>query len=343
MYQLATTLPFMVCLVWTAILFVQFRSADRAHRALAVFGVAATLLYFCHYLHFNGLQSLFSESLYYLCNLSVYPLYAMYVKSLTGKEKPGRWNLLWLVPAVVMFVISLTGVVRSSLEVQLAVQILFPVVSIAATIVAFIDLYNFRESVENFYSNPGEKRLDPLLAILILLAMASVGSFTVNILGRDHFMATERLIVPALFFSALLFSIFYFGNKTDLPVEDVRVDDSRSKADNSDASAYASIMDRIHRQMEFKQIFRSKGLTVAELAEAVGSNRSYVSASINQTTGQNFSDYVNSWRIEYAKKLMQTTEMTLAEIADAAGFTDRTSFYRSFKKITGMSPSEWLK
>ena len=135
----------------------------------------------------------------------------------------------------------------------------------------------------------------------------------------------------------------YFGNKTDLPVEDVRVDDSRSKADNSDASAYASIMDRIHRQMEFKQIFRSKGLTVAELAEAVGSNRSYVSASINQTTGQNFSDYVNSWRIEYAKKLMQTTEMTLAEIADAAGFTDRTSFYRSFKKITGKSPSEWLK
>ncbi|MBR4736009.1 MAG: hypothetical protein IK052_07955, partial [Bacteroidales bacterium] len=71
MYSLATTMPFLVCLVWTAILLLQFRAADRAHRALAVFAVVTTLLYFCHFLHFNSLGSGFSESLYFLCNLSV--------------------------------------------------------------------------------------------------------------------------------------------------------------------------------------------------------------------------------------------------------------------------------
>lgn len=343
MYQLATTLPFMVCLVWTAILLLQYPKTDRAHRALAGFGIMATLLYFCHYLHFNSLQTTFSESLYYLCNLSVYPLYAIYVECLTRKDGPSAWNILWFVPAVAIFVISLTGIVRDSQELQLAVQILFTVVSITATAIAAVNLYKFRASVNNFYSNPGEKRLDPLFILLILLALACLASFTVNLMGRDRFMATERLIVPAMYFAALLFTIFYFGNKTEFPIEEVRVKDSPVKADIQDAAMHASIMDRIHRQMEFKQIFRNKGLTVTELAEAVGSNRTYVSTSINHTTGQNFSDYVNSWRIEYAKKLMSSGDLSLAEIADQAGFADRTSFYRSFKKITGKSPSEWQK
>ena len=77
----------MVCLVWTTIFLLEYRKSDPARRALTVFGIAATLLYFCHYLHFNGLQSVYSESMYYLCNLSVYPLYSLYVKCLTDKSR----------------------------------------------------------------------------------------------------------------------------------------------------------------------------------------------------------------------------------------------------------------
>jgi len=337
MYTLATTLPFMVCLVWTAILLVQIKEADRAHRALAVFGVAATLLYFCHYLHFNGMQSSFSEALYYLCNLSVYPLFALYVKCLTGKEAPRPVYVLWFIPAVAVFVSSLF------LDLGLLPQYLFGIVSVASSIVAAQELFRFRSSVNNYYSNPAGKRLDPLLILLVLLLVTAMFSFTVNFLGRDNFTGSERLMIPAVGFSVLLFFIFYFGEKTELPVEDVRVESSSETVDMGDGASRAALMEKIRIQMQDQQLFRSKGLTITELAEAVGSNRTYVSVCINQLGKQSFSDYINSWRIRYARLLMEEKPpLPLSEVADRAGFQDRVSFYRSFKKVTGMSPSEWL-
>ena len=335
MYPLATTLPFLVCLVWTAILLVQIKGADRAHKALAVFGVVTTVLYFCHYLHFNYLDNRFSESLYYMCNLSVYPLFTLYVKCLTAKEPPKVTFALWFIPAVTAFVCSLVGV-------KLASQLIFPIVVVAASIVAGRDLFRFRASVNNYYSNPAGKRLDPLLVLLMLLFLTAMMSFGVNLLGRDYFLMDNSLIVPALLFSALLFAIFYFGERTELPAEGVRVEDSM--ADEGDDSAQAALMEKIRVQMQDQQLFRSKGLTITDLAEAVGSNRSYVSACINKVGKQSFSDYINSWRIRYARLLMEEKPpLSISEVAERSGFADRVSFYRSFKKITGVSPSEWLE
>ncbi|MBR6305161.1 MAG: helix-turn-helix transcriptional regulator [Bacteroidales bacterium] len=345
MYQLATTMPFMVCLVWTAILLFQIGKADRAHIALAVFGIVTSALYFCHYLHFNGLQSRFSESLYYLCNLSVYPLYALYVKCLTGKSIPRTWTYLWwFIPAVAVFVCSLAGWLQGIGGAQMAAQAMFPVVTIYSSIIAARDLFRFRLSVNNFYSNPEEKRLDPLFILLVLLVVTAMMSFTVNLLGRDHFMGSWELMIPSVGFSALLFSIFYFGNKTEFPADEVRVEDFAEGFSDSDDSSRAVLMEKIRAQMQAQQLFRSKGLTVADLAEAVGSNRTYVSACINQLAKQSFSDYVNSWRIRYARLLMEEKPpLSITEVADRSGFSDRVSFYRSFKKITGMSPSEWME
>lgn len=342
MYNLATALPFVVCLTWTLILGLKYRQNDRGRRALTLFGITATLLYFCHYLHFNGLESRFSEGLYFLCNLSVYPLYTVYILCLTSKKAPSYLNLLWFVPAGVVFVVSLTGLSREYEAFLLEEQVLFALVSLSATLVAGLHLFRFRVRVNNFYSNPEQKRLDPIATLLILLFATALASFVVNILGRDHFMATERLIFPAVLFSILLFAVFFVGETTEMPADDVRTEEKEEET--ADESAREALMEKIHRQMEQKQLFRSKGLTVAELAEAVGSNRTYVSACINHLAGQSFSDFVNNWRIEYAKKLMKSdARLTITEVADRAGFTDRTTFYRSFKKISGMGPTEWLQ
>lgn len=338
MYSLATTLPFTVCLVWTAILLLQFRTADRAHRALALFAVVTTLLYFCHYLHFNNLNSRFSESLYYLCNLSVYPLFTFYVACLTGKDAPKAVFSLWFIPAVAVFVYSFFW------DAQFASQTLFPIVVVASSVVAGRDLLRFRASVNNYYSNPEGKRLDPLFVLLVILMVTAMSSFTVNIMGRDHFMGEQTLMIPALLFASILFTLFYFGDKTELPLDEVRVEDQPSGVVAGDDTSQAVLMEKIRAQMQDQQLFRSKGLTVTELAETVGSNRSYVSACINQLAKQSFSDFVNSWRIRYARLLMEEKPpLSMSEVAERAGFTDRVSFYRSFKKITGMSPSEWLK
>ena len=342
MYSLATALPFVVCLTWTIILGLKFRQNDRGRRALTFFGVVASLLYFCHYLYFNGVESVIAEGLYFLCNLSVYPLYTIYILCLTRKKALPSVNFLWFVPAVIVFMVSISGIIREYKTFLLIEQVLFALVSLSATLVAGIHLVRFRARVNNYYSNPEKKRLNPIAILLILLFATSVASFVVNFLGRDHFMATGRLILPATLFSSLLFAIFFVGENTELPADDVRTEDREEET--ADDAVRESLMEKIQLQMEQEQLFRFKGLTVAELAEAVGSNRTYVSACINHLAGQPFSDFVNKWRIEYAMKLMKSdAHLTITEVAGRAGFTDRTTFYRSFKKITGKGPTEWLR
>ena len=342
MYNLATAMPFVVCLTWTIILGLKFHQNDRGRRALTLFGVMASFLYFCHYLHFNGMESTIAEGLYFLCNLSVFPLYTIYILCLTSKKTPSSANLLWFVPAVIVFVVSVSGIVQEYKVFLLIEQVLFALVSLSATLVAEMHLFRFRVRVNNYYSNPKKKRLNPIAVLLILLFATSVASFVVNLLGRDHFMATDRLIIPATLFSVLLFAIFFIGENTELPADEVRTEEREEET--ADDSAREALMEKIHQQMEQEQLFRFKGLTVAELAETVGSNRTYVSACINHLAGQSFSDFVNKWRIEYAMELMKNdATLTITEVADRAGFTDRTTFYRSFKKMTGKGPTEWLQ
>lgn len=341
MYYLATVLPFLVCLFWTVIGLLDYHWADVAKRALTFFGVTATFLYLCHYLHFNGLQSVFSESVYYLCNLSVYPLYMVYVHRLTYRH-PHFWRreAPWFVPALTLFVLSLCGVP----SLQHIAQWLFPLVSLSAMVDATFCLVRFRKGVDEYYANPGDKRLDPILTLLSLQLVTLCLSVLVNIMGRDAFQDDASLIVPSALFSSLLFCIFYIGGRTTLPVPEVQYTHAEPENESINEQQKLQLMERIESQMRERQLFLTKGLTVADLSSIVGSNRTYVSHCINQYRQMSFSNYVNGFRVEYAQRLMlEDGSRTLTEIADLSGFMDRSSFYRGFKRATGENPTAWLE
>jgi len=350
MYTLATALPLMVCLVWTVNGLLRFRRSNPAQQVLLFFGIVSTLLYLCHYLHFNGENLPFMESVYLLCTLSVYPIYNIYIYRLTCRSRMPAWKMaLWLLPAVAVFCCSFFA--RTQPAFNLAVKLLVPLVAVAASIPAAVRLSRFRKNVNNYYSNPEGKTLDPVFLLLVLQLTATLATSVLSFLGRDTFMANELLWIPSLLFSVLLFGIFYVGEYTAFPSEEVQTEtEAAQKRPQEPASSHgmteeqqALIMSRIEEQMTGKEIFRTKGLTISDLAEAVGSNRTYVSFCINQVAGCSFSDYVNKARVRYVQELIRKGgEQQLNEMAEQAGFNERTAFYRSFKKETGMSPSTYL-
>ena len=351
MYALATALPLMVCLVWTVNGLLRFRRSNPAQQVLLFFGMVSTLLYLCHYLHFNGEDHPFMESLYFLCTLSVYPLYNFYVYRLTSRSRMPAWKMaLWLLPA--LFVFCWSFVKGSPVAFEIAVKCLVPAVAIAASIPAAVRLGRFRKNVQNYYSNPEGKTLDPVFLLLVLQLTATLATSVVIFIGRDTFMANQLIWIPSLLFSALLFGIFYVGENTEFPSEEVQAEtvpavetvrEESAPAHGMAEEQQALIMARIEEQMTRNEIFRTKGLTISDLAEAVGSNRTYVSFCINQVAGCTFSDYVNKARVRYVQELIrQGGDQQLNEMADKAGFNERTAFYRSFKKETGMSPSTYL-
>ena len=108
-------------------------------------------------------------------------------------------------------------------------------------------------------------------------------------------------------------------------------------------SANDELMDRIRQLMEQQQLYLNSDLRLEDIASALGLNRSYVSDCINSHTGDSFSQFVNGYRIEYAKRVLHSQPDTkVASLYMAAGFSSEQSFYRNFKSFTGMTPKEWI-
>lgn len=94
--------------------------------------------------------------------------------------------------------------------------------------------------------------------------------------------------------------------------------------------------------MKEDKLFKEQNLKITDVADRLNSCRTYVSNCINQSKGETFSDYVNRLRIEEATAILSAEkDIKNIVIAELVGFANEQSFYRNFKKFTGMTPSEW--
>lgn len=95
-----------------------------------------------------------------------------------------------------------------------------------------------------------------------------------------------------------------------------------------------------------ENIHRNPGLSRDEVAEKLGISGGYLSQLLNKKVQKSFPDYINSYRVEDVKKMMHDPEFdkySLLSIGLEAGFNSKSTFYASFKKETGMTPSEYKK
>ena len=104
----------------------------------------------------------------------------------------------------------------------------------------------------------------------------------------------------------------------------------------------SQLMQRINDVIESQKLYKNCELKLSDLANAVGSNRRAVSDCINSQAGCSFNQYVNTFRTEHAKRIIrQYPDRKLSDIFVEAGFANETSFFRTFKALTGMTPTEY--
>lgn len=93
-----------------------------------------------------------------------------------------------------------------------------------------------------------------------------------------------------------------------------------------------------------EHIYRDSNLSQDTVAEKLGISVGYLSQIINTVTQKNFKAYINGFRVEETKRMMLDTEFdkySLLSIGLESGFNSKTTFYNSFKKETGYTPSEF--
>jgi AraC-like DNA-binding protein len=98
--------------------------------------------------------------------------------------------------------------------------------------------------------------------------------------------------------------------------------------------------------MADEKIFLDNELNLATVAEKLGISIHDASYLINEVTGSNFYNFINKFRVEEAKKLLTSAKidkLNMLGIAFESGFNSKTSFNTAFKKLIGLSPSEYAK
>ena len=99
---------------------------------------------------------------------------------------------------------------------------------------------------------------------------------------------------------------------------------------------------RIRQHMDEQRPYLNSELKVRDIANYLGTNSRYISYCIKRVEQCTFSAYINKHRVAYAQQLMRRQpDIKLTEVYLKSGFANEISFFRTFKTIVGMTPSEW--
>lgn len=92
---------------------------------------------------------------------------------------------------------------------------------------------------------------------------------------------------------------------------------------------------------DYIELHLDEDLRLPDLAAQLGYTESYLSRKFKQEVGVNLVEYIRFARIEKAKNLLTTTDLTIHEIAEKLKFCSSSYFARTFRRVTGLLPQDW--
>lgn len=106
-----------------------------------------------------------------------------------------------------------------------------------------------------------------------------------------------------------------------------------------DEQRMARIARKLDLTMSEEKLHRNPGLSLRDIQTRTGVSRGHLSQTLNTHVGRSFYDYVNGWRILDACQLLETSALSVTEIALEVGFQSRSTFNAAFLKARGVSPT----
>jgi AraC-like DNA-binding protein/tetratricopeptide (TPR) repeat protein len=114
---------------------------------------------------------------------------------------------------------------------------------------------------------------------------------------------------------------------------------------NAEAFRLAELYRRIMQLMEEKEFYKRPDLSIAQISDELATNDKYVSQAINQFSNSNFNSFVNTFRVNEARRLMVKDghKLLVKDIAEKSGFGNINTFNKKFKEVTGLTPKLFIE
>lgn len=172
-------------------------------------------------------------------------------------------------------------------------------------------------------------------------------------------------VVDCIYPSALIDTIYilsslvgwmvvcYFINRQELVIKEV-VDSlptetieasapaaADGETEESDNDRIRALSEQLEKLFTVDKVYLEPRLRLVDLAQKLGTNRTYLSNFFNKERQTTFYEYVNGYRISHSETLLTTTDYTLDVVAELSGFNSLSTFRRSFSVKNNCSPQEY--
>jgi len=211
-------------------------------------------------------------------------------------------------------------------------------------------MYKYEDTINDYFSSNYGKSVSQsrLIAILTAIAVLVVLLREASPDYQQEISIRKIVLIFITFIYQLALTIMAFS--INYSADDIRhmldKGDSRqsrpSITENRQELTLTACWNKLEHLMNDEKVFLESDLNLIELAQRLGTNRTYLSQAVRQFSGKSFSDYVNNARILYAQELLLRGEPT-KNVEYSCGYISSSTFYRQFQKFTGCPPSVWLR
>ncbi len=174
----------------------------------------------------------------------------------------------------------------------------------------------------------------------ILTICAAVTIFFTSYVWAILNISKGSYINGALYFSLILYGVVFillYRKKTNDLSSLSTQKYTDKKLNDEDAQL---IIGKLKKVMTEKELFKNPNLKVNDLAKTINISAHQLSQVLNDNFEKSFTLFVNEYRInEACKILLEDTNLTIDAVSDEVGFNSKSTFFATFKKIKGMTPS----
>ena len=156
-----------------------------------------------------------------------------------------------------------------------------------------------------------------------------------------YFYQTLLFKIAALLFVVFILAVFYYAYTRYRELKKLREKYKNSTLDRENAETYKK---KLLYLLEVEKVYLDEEVSLKSLSTKLSISTRNLSQVINEQLNMNFCDMINVYRIEEAKRILSgagQNDYSIMGIAFQVGFNSKASFYRAFRKHTGMTPSQY--
>ncbi len=211
-------------------------------------------------------------------------------------------------------------------------------------------IYKHQKTIYHLAADADRRNLYWMFYFLIAITIMFLFLLFTNFSGY----LLNTFIDPIFYLLSILFLGIHALNQPFVYADLETIEDDFLHTISDNMENEASIVDeklilernKLLEYFETNQPYLDSKITLPKLANQLGISHHLLSEVINKTCKENFFQFINRYRIEYATLLLKEkryAHFTIEALGYEVGFNSKTTFYTTFKKIKGISPSEFQK